>query len=128
MSTKLHLAVRGLGCPVRIVLTAGQAGDAPHAHALLAGLPAEVVIADAAYDADHIRAAIAAKRAEAVIPSNPSRTRRLPLDAHLYKARHLVECCFGKLKQLSRVATRYEETARNYHAVATIAATSLGLR
>ena len=101
---------------------AGQAGDAPQAHALLAGLPAGVVIADVAYDADHIRAAIAAKRAEVVIPSNPSRTRRLPIAAHLYKARHLVECCFSKLKQFRRVATRYKKTARNYRAVVTLAA------
>lgn len=27
LSTKLHLAVRGLRCPVRFILTAGQAGD-----------------------------------------------------------------------------------------------------
>ena len=65
-------------------------------------MPAEVVIGDA----DHIRAAIAAKRAEAVISSNPSRTRCLPLDAHTYKACHLVECRFSKLKQPRRVTTR----------------------
>ena len=113
---------------MRIVLTAGQAGDAPQAHALPEGLPAEVVIADAAYDAGHIRAAVAARGAQAVIPSNPSRTRRLPLDAHLYKTRHLVECCFSKLKQFRRVATRYEKTARNYRAVVTLAAIVLWLR
>jgi len=102
------LAVRGLGCPVRIVLSAGQAGDAPRAHRLLEGQSAEAVIADTAYDADHVRDAVAAKGAEAVIPSNPARARRLPLDEHLYKERHLVECCIGKLKQFAawRRATR----------------------
>ena len=39
------MAVRGLGCPVRFALTAGQKGDAPQAEALLAGLPAAVVMA-----------------------------------------------------------------------------------
>ena len=29
LTTKIHLAVRGLGCPVHFVLTPGQAGDAP---------------------------------------------------------------------------------------------------
>jgi transposase len=120
--------VRGLGCPVRIILTAGQAGDAPQASRLLEGHAAAVVIADTAYDADHLRAAVAAKGAQAVIPSNPSRSRRLPLDRHLYRERHLVECCIGKLKQFRRVATRYEKTARNYRAVVTIAATILWLR
>ena len=38
------------------------------------------------------------------------------------------ECCFSKLKQFRRVATRYEKTARNYHAVVTIAAIVLWLR
>src|SRR4030081_1591235 len=128
LSTKIHMAVRGLGCPVRFMLTAGQNGDAPQAAALIEGLPAEVVIADTAYDADHLRQAIAAKGAIAVIPNNPSRALKYPLDKHLYAQRHLVECCFSKLKQFRRVATRFEKTARNYRAVVTIAAIILWLR
>jgi len=102
---------------VRFTLTAGQKGDAPQAAALIEGLPAEVVMADTAYDADHLRQAIAAKGALAVIPNNPSRALKYPLDKHLYAQRHLVECCFSKLKQFRRVATRFEKTARNYRAV-----------
>jgi transposase len=74
------MAVRGLGCPVRFTLTAGQKGDAPQAAALIEGLPAEVVMADTAYDADPLRQAIAAKGAIAVIPNNPSRALKYPLD------------------------------------------------
>ena len=122
------MAVRGLGCPVRLTLTAGQQGDAPQADALIENLPATVVIADAAYDSDRLRQALARKRAQAVIPNNPSRACKHPLDKHLYKERHLVECCFSKLKQFRRVATRYEKTARNYLAVVTLAATILWLR
>jgi len=33
-----------------------------------------------------------------------------------------VECCFSKLKQFRRVATRFEKTARNYQAVVTLSA------
>jgi transposase len=83
LSTKIHMAVRGLGCPVRFTLTAGQKGDAPQAAALIEGFPAEVVTADTAYDADHLRKAIAAKGALAVIPNNPSRALKYPLDKHL---------------------------------------------
>jgi transposase len=122
------MAVRGLGCPVRFFLTAGQAGDAPQAQPLVEGLSAEVVMADAAYDSDAFRAAIAAKGAQAVIPNNPSRALKYPLDKPIYAERHLVECCFSKLKQFRRVATRYEKTARNYFAVVAIAATLLWLR
>jgi transposase len=122
------MAVRGLGCPVRLVLTAGQKGDAPQAGRLIEDLPAEIVMADTAYDADHLREAIAAKGAVAVIPNNPSRAIKHPLDKHLYAQRQLVECCFNKLKKFRRVATRFEKTARNYLAVVTLAAIVLWLR
>lgn len=122
------MAVRGLGCPVRFHLTAGQVGDAPQAMALIENLPAKVVMADTAYDADYLRQAIADKQAIAAIPNNPSRTRKYPLDKQLYAQRHLVECCFSKLKQFRRVATRFEKTARNYLAILTLAATILWLR
>jgi len=122
------MAVRGLGCPVRFALTAGHRGDAPQAEPLIKGLAAEVVMADAAYDADRLRHAIAAKGAVAVIPNNPSRARKYPLDKHLYAQRHLIECCFSRLKQFRRVATRFEKTARNYLAVVTLAAIILWLR
>jgi transposase len=120
--------VRGLGCPVRLILTAGHKGDAPQAAALLGEDRPGAVLADAAYDADHFRTTLARIGALAVIPNNPSRAQKYPLDRHLYKERHLVECCFSKLKQFRRVATRYEKTARNYFAVVTLAATVLWLR
>ena len=122
------MAVRGLGCPVDFRLTAGQRGDAPQAEALLKGHPAEVVMADAAYDSNSIRDAVAAMGAVAVIPNNPSRTLKHPVDRSLYAQRQLIECCFSKLKQFRRVATRYEKTARNYRAVITLAAIVLWLR
>jgi transposase len=122
------MAVRGLGCPVRFTLTAGQKGDAPQPAPLIEGLAAKVVMADTAYDADHFRQAVADKGALAVIPNNPSRAHKHPLDEHLYAQRHLVECCFSKLKHFRRVATRFEKTARNYLAVVTLAAIVLWLR
>ena len=64
----------------------------------------------------------------AVIPNNPSRAQRYPVDEHLYAMRSLIECCFSKLKQFRRVSTRYEKTARNYLSVVTLAATILWLR
>lgn len=122
------MAVRGLGCPVRFILTGGHRGDAPQAAPLIEGLAADVVMADAAYDSDKIRDAVADKGAAAVIPNNPSRAKKYKLDKHLYAQRHLIECCFSRLKQFRRVATRYEKTSRNYHAVVTIAAIVLWLR
>lgn len=78
LSTKIHMAVRGLGCPVRFTVTAGQQGDCPQAYDLIEGLPRKGTAADAAYDADPLRQKIAAKGAVAVIPNNPSRARKYP--------------------------------------------------
>jgi transposase len=66
--------------------------------ALIEGLPDRIVMADTAYDADHLRAAVADKGALAVIPNNPSRASKHALDNHPYARRHLVECCFSRLK------------------------------
>ena len=120
--------VRGLGLPVRFLLTGGQRHDITQAHALLDGLSAQYVLADTAYDADHFRDDIADKQAQAVIPSHPSRAKKLPLDKELYKERHLVECSINKLKHFRRVATRYEKTATNFMAMLTVAAIALWLR
>jgi transposase len=122
------MAVRGLGCPIRFTLTAGHKGDAPQADALIEALPADIVMADTAYDSDRLRNAIADESAVAVIPNNPSRAQKYPLDKHLYAQRHLIECCFSRLKQFRRVATRFEKTAENYRAVVTIAAIVLWIR
>ncbi|MEC5215058.1 hypothetical protein RCH06_003635, partial [Polaromonas sp. CG_9.5] len=34
--------------------------------------------------------------------------------SHLYKARHLIENFFARLKQYRAIATRYDKTARNF--------------
>ena len=120
--------MRGLGCPVRIRLTAGHRGDAPQATALLADDRPELVLADAAYDADPFRTIVVARGGRCVIPNNLSRATKHAFDRQLYKERHLIECCFSKLKQFRRVATRYEKTARNYLSIVTLAATILWLR
>jgi len=113
---------------VRCLLTAGQRHDITQAKPLIDGLPAEWVLGDTAFDADHFRADIKAINAQAVIPSSPSRSLKLRLDEDIYKERHLVECCFNKLKHFRRIATRYEKTARNFLAIITVAAIALWLR
>ena len=47
-AAKNQVALWGLGCPIRFRFTAGQAGAAPQAAPLMDGLPAKVVMADAA--------------------------------------------------------------------------------
>ncbi|MBD2542290.1 transposase, partial [Planktothricoides raciborskii] len=42
------------------------------------------------------------------------RTVSYPYDKELYKARHLIENFFARLKQYRAIATRYDKTARNF--------------
>lgn len=99
---------------VRLVLSPGQAGDAPRASALLDGLRPKHVIADAAYDSDAIREQTRAAKAHACIRPNPTRKRKKRYDRELYKRRNVIERFFGAIKRFRRVATRYEKKAENY--------------
>ena len=49
-----------------------------------------------------------------VIPPKASRRHQRGCDRHLYKARHLIENFFARLKQYQAIATRYDKTARNF--------------
>jgi transposase len=113
-STKVHVAVDGLGNPTRLILTAGQAADVTRAEELVADQGAAHVIADKGYDSDKLVATIEAAGAVAVIPPRSNRKEPRDYDRHLYKARNLVERFINRVKQCRRVATRYDKTARNY--------------
>ncbi len=117
LTSKVHIAVDGLGNPLRFILTGGQVGDVTQAEELIADVAGANLIADTAYDADHLRARLNDAGIVAVIPSNPSRAQAIPYDAELYKERHLVECYINKIKHFRRIATRYEKTATAYMAM-----------
>ena len=124
-TTKIHLAADTQGRPLRVILTPGQAGDAPQAPALMHGFTAKHVLADAAYDSNHICACIADS---AVIPCNPTRKRLIPYDREIYKARNRLERCFNKLKHFRRIATRYCRRAKNFLAVIYLACAMVWMR
>ena len=115
MSTKIHAVVDALGNPIGFHLTPGQASDLEGADQLLPDIVAETVLADKGYDADErVIEPLQAKGKTAVIP--PRRNRKQPryYDKELYKARHLIENFFAKLKQYRAIATRYDKRARNF--------------
>jgi transposase len=121
LSTKIHALVDALGNPLRFLLTPGQAHDLIGADALLPQMAAEVLIADKAYDADErVHKPLASAGKSTVIPPRQNRTTPRQFDQALYQTRHLIEnfCC--KLKQYRGIATRYDKTARNFLAAATI--------
>ncbi len=106
----------------RLVVTAGQRGDAPQAEALLAGWKPRHVIADAAYDSDAFRQRIREAKAKACIRPHPTRKRKKRYDRRRYKHRNVIERFFGRIKQCRRVATRYEKKAVNFAAFVWLAA------
>ncbi len=115
MSSKIHTLVDALGNPVAVFLTGGQAHDLVGADHLLPSMQADLLIADKAFDADaRVIEPLAAAGKTAVIP--PKANRRVPrdFDRDTYKARHLIENFFAKLKQFRAIATRYDKTARNF--------------
>ena len=79
------------------------------------GLTAGAVLADKAFDADErVLDVLEAKGIESVIPPKSNRKDQREYDKYLYKARHLIENFFLKLKQFRAIATRYDKTARNF--------------
>ena len=78
-------------------------------------MQADTLLADKAYDADErVLAPLAAAGKLAVIPSKANRKVPRQFDREVYKARHLIENFFAKLKQFRAIATRYDKTARNF--------------
>ena len=121
-STKIHACTDALGNAVRLVATAGQAGDCPQARGLLSGLDTRMVIADTSYDSDANRAHCAEKGIAVVIPNRPNRTEPLPLDEAYYRDRNKIERFFGRVKQYRRLATRWDKTIVSFRAFWHIAA------
>lgn len=102
---------------LKLLVTAGQCGDAPQAEPLLAGLKSGSVghvLADAAYDSDAIRKRVRRLGAKACIRPNPTRKRVKRYSRGRYKNRNVIERFFGGLKRYRRVATRYEKKAVNF--------------
>jgi transposase len=118
--------VNGEGRAVRLLLTPGQAGDAPRAEALLTGLCPRHVVADAAYDSDAIREGLRRAKTRACIRPNPTRRARKRYDRTRYRNRNVIERFFGAVKRFRRVATRYEKKAENFLGFAWLAALIVG--
>ena len=58
-----------------------------------------------------------------VISQHPRRTKPRPVDADLYRWRHLIENFFGKLKDFKRIAPRACKTDASFAAMIYAAAT-----
>ena len=109
---------------MRFILTGGNASDSKFAIPLLNGLPARQVIADKAYDPHAILDFVEADGAQPIIPQHSCMPRKRAFDPVKYKLRNRVERTIGKLKQIRRIATRYDRIPQNYMASLYLAAIS----
>ena len=106
MTTKILALTDALGNLVRFVLLPGQRFDTVGVPPLIDGLAFDALIADTAFDSNAIRANLDARGAKAVIAQHSRRTKPLPIDAEMYRWRHLIENFFCKLKEFKRIALR----------------------
>ena len=75
------------------------------------------IVADKAYGSTKIRRQIADEGALAVIPSKSNARRPIPHDPNLYARRNIVERFFCRMKDMRRLATRFEKTATNFRSM-----------
>ena len=103
-----------MGNPVAFHLTQGHLHDLHGADALLPKVVGRfgALLADRAYDAqERVVDVLQASNVEVVIPSKINRTYRRRHDRDLYRARHLIENFFAKLKAFRAIGTRYDKRA-----------------
>lgn len=134
-SSKIHLRCEGNGKPVTFVLTVGERKEAVVFEQLMeqgevqrpaAGRPRvrpKRVAGDKAYTGHPIRSYLGRRGIGAVIPRRTNESRRgTRFDRTAYREGNRVKRTLNRLKQVRRIATRYEKRADNYLAMLTIAA------
>jgi transposase len=98
-------------------LTPGQRHDSTQAEALLTALTFQKVLADRGYAGAPFIAYLNQRGCEAVIPPHQCAKVKREYDPWVYRERHLVECCFNKLKKLKhfrRIFSRFEKLDRSF--------------
>ena len=91
-------------------------------------LEAKMILADKGYDAeDRVLKPLREAGKQIVILPKKNRKEQRAYDAEIYKARHLVENFFCRLKQYRAIATRCDNTARNFLAAVSLAASVVWL-
>lgn len=123
--TKVHLVCDANAVPLQIYLTGGQAHDGATLPLLLdadEGMPlrhlleCDKVVADKGYDSAKVRAFLREEGIEPHIPTRKNARKKITVDAELYRQRNKVERVFGWMKELRRLATRFEKLAVSFKA------------
>jgi transposase len=128
MTTKILALTDALGNLVRFVLLPGHRFDTVGVPPLIDGICFGALLADKAFDSNAIIADLDERGAKVVISQHQRRTTPLPLDAEMYKWRHLIENFFCKLKEFKRIAMRADKTDLSFNAIIHLAAAVINSR
>lgn len=100
---------------MRLTITGGHVHDSQAMDAFLDwAAPPLAIVADKAYGSAKIRQSIADEGALAVIPTKSNTRIPIPHDTKLYAMRNVVERFFCRMKDMRRLATRFEKLGRNF--------------
>jgi transposase len=122
MTTKILALTDALGSLVRFRLLAGHRFDTVGVAPLIKDIEFGGLIADKAFDSNTILADLDKRGAKVVISQHPRRASPRPIDAEIYKWRHLIENFFCKLKEFKRIAMRSDKTDQSFSAMIHLAA------
>ena len=126
--TKFHILTDGKGTPLAIEITAGQVSEQTQLKGVVARFIAgrkqrrrrkpKKLTGDKGYSSGFIRHWLREQNIEPVIPHKKNEKAyhdpNVTFDKETYRQRHVVEQCVGWLKELRRIATRFEKLAINF--------------
>lgn len=128
MTTEILALNDDLGNLVRFRLMPGHRFDTVGIAPLIEGVEFGALLADKAFDSNDIIAELNERGAKIVISQHPRRAMPIPLDAEMYKWRHLIENFFCKLKKFKRIAMRACKTDQSFEAMIHLAAAIINSR
>ncbi len=88
----------------------------------------KAMLADRGYDSDSFRQELLIHGILPVIPSRKGRSAPQKTDWRRYRDRNHIERMFNRLKQMRRIATRYDKTALSFKTFLNIAAARLWIK
>lgn len=121
-ASKILALTDALGNLVRFVLMPGNHYDTVGVPPLIDGVGFDALLGDKAFDIASIEEELDRRGAAIVIPQRKNRLVQREFDADTFKARHLIENFFCKLKEFKRIAMRSEKTDQAFAAMVTLVA------
>lgn len=106
----------------------GQHYDTVGVPSLIEGIAFDALLADKAFDIESLVSELDRRGNGIVIPQRKNRLIKRAFDAATFKARHLIENFFAKLKEFKRIAMRSEKTDQAFAAMVTLVAAIINSR